>query len=161
MQWEHRETLVDELAGNLKSKGWRLATAESCTGGLIASELTNVSGSSDWFEGGVVAYSNSVKQSLLGVPGDVLARHGAVSREVVQAMARGVAERLGARCALAVSGIAGPTGGTPEKPVGTVWIGWSVNGEDSAERFLFDGGRLEVKRQSALAALAGLIARTG
>jgi nicotinamide-nucleotide amidase len=150
---------VTELAEKLKERGLTLATAESCTGGLIAFELTNVSGSSDWFVGGVVAYANSVKESLLGVPGETLVAHGAVSRETVLAMASGAARALGADCALAVSGIAGPAGGTPEKPVGTVWIGWSVEGRASAERFLFTGDRLAVKRASALAAVRGLADR--
>ncbi|MFZ5425645.1 MAG: CinA family protein [Thermodesulfobacteriota bacterium] len=150
---------VPELAEKLKERGLTLATAESCTGGLIACELTNVSGSSDWFVGGVVAYANSVKESLLGVPGETLVAHGAVSRETVLAMASGAARALGADCALAVSGIAGPAGGTPEKPVGTVWIGWSVEGRASAERFLFTGDRLAVKRASALAAVRGLADR--
>jgi len=156
MEREGIRQAVRELAEKLKERGLTLATAESCTGGLIACELTNVSGSSDWFVGGVVAYANSAKEGLLGVPRETLLAHGAVSRETVLAMAAGAAKRLGADCALAVSGIAGPTGGTPEKPVGTVWIGWSVEGSASAERFLFPGDRLAVKRASALAALKGL-----
>jgi len=147
---------VSRLAEVLKSRGWLLATAESCTGGLIACELTNLSGSSDWYLGGVVAYANRIKEDLLDVPAQVLLTYGAVSRETVLAMAGGVAKRFGAQCALAVSGVAGPTGGTPEKPVGTVWIGWAVHGELSAERFLFSGDRLAVKRQSALAAITGM-----
>lgn len=152
---------VESLAGLLTGRGLWLATAESCTGGLIACELTNVSGSSQWYAGGVVAYSNSVKESLLDVPGQALLSHGAVSREVVLAMAAGAAARLGVRCALAVSGVAGPTGGTPEKPVGTVWIGWCADGSLSAQHFLFAGDRLEVKRQSALEAIRGMAARLG
>lgn len=155
------EAAVRGLADKLTTRGLTLATAESCTGGLIACELTNVSGSSQWYVGGVVAYANTVKESLLGVPADALAVYGAVSREVALAMAAGAALRLGASCALAVSGVAGPTGGTPEKPVGTVWIAWSVAGQTDAERFQFGGDRLAVKRQSALAALDGLAARLG
>ena len=161
MEWERMEEYVHELAGKLTAHGWMLATAESCTGGLIACELTNVSGSSGWYLGGVVAYANSVKQTLLDVPAETLATHGAVSREVVLAMALGAARRLGAQCALSVSGVAGPTGGTPEKPVGTVWIGWAVNGAADAELFRFDGDRMAVKRQSALAAVRGMAARAG
>lgn len=161
MEWGRMEEYVHELAGTLTAHGWMLATAESCTGGLIACELTNVSGSSGWYLGGVVAYANSVKQALLDVPAETLAAHGAVSREVVLAMALGAARRLGAQCALSVSGVAGPTGGTPEKPVGTVWIGWAVNGAADAELFLFDGDRMAVKRQSALAAVRGMTARAG
>lgn len=159
MEWEGIGQAVSGLAGKLKARGLTLATAESCTGGLIACELTNVSGSSGWFVGGVVAYANSVKESSLGVPRETLVAHGAVSRETVLAMAAGTAKRLGTDCALAVSGIAGPTGGTPEKPVGTVWIGWSVEGRASAERFLFPGDRLAVKRAAALAAIKGLTER--
>lgn len=150
---------MTELAKELTSRGWWLATAESCTGGLVASELTNVSGSSDWYVGGVVAYANRIKQEMLGVDEDVLAYHGAVSRESVLAMVQGAADRLKTECAIAISGVAGPTGGTPEKPVGTVWIGWSVSGTATAEHFLFTGDRLDIKRQSALAAIKGMTAR--
>jgi len=156
MEWEGIGKAVLNLADRLKARGFTLATAESCTGGLIACELTNVSGSSDWYVGGVVAYANSVKESLLGVPHETLLTHGAVSRETVLAMASGAAKAIGADCALSVSGIAGPTGGTPEKPVGTVWIGWFASGRATAERFLFPGDRLEVKRATALAAMEGL-----
>jgi nicotinamide-nucleotide amidase len=156
MDWEHIERLIANLAAKLTARSWWLATAESCTGGLIASELTNISGSSDWYVGGVVAYSNSIKEELLGVPPPVITANGAVSREVVLAMAQGAAMRFKTQCSLAVSGVAGPTGGTPEKPVGTVWIGWSVNGVVTAELFHFSGDRLSVKRQSALAALSGM-----
>jgi nicotinamide-nucleotide amidase len=157
MDWEQIGSLVASLATKLTARGWWLSTAESCTGGLIASELTNVSGSSDWYVGGVVAYSNSIKESLLDVPTETLARFGAVSEEVVLSMAQGAAARFKTQCALAVSGIAGPTGGTPEKPVGTVWIGWAVDGNSSAKLFHFTGNRLSVKRQSVLAALTGMV----
>jgi nicotinamide-nucleotide amidase len=159
MEWDGPGQVVEELSARLKERAWFLATAESCTGGLIACELTNVSGSSEWYAGGVVAYANRIKEDLLGVPGPVLQRHGAVSQEVVLAMARGAAERFGTQCAVAVSGIAGPSGGTPDKPVGTVWIGWAVNGETFAERFLFQGDRLSVKRQSTMEALRGMTVR--
>lgn len=159
MQWEQMEEQVGRLAARLTARGWMLATAESCTGGLIACELTNVSGSSGWYQGGVVAYANSVKQALLDVPVETLTAHGAVSREVVLAMALGAARRLGAQCALSVSGVAGPTGGTPDKPVGTVWIGWAVDGAAQAELFRFEGDRLAVKRLSALAAVRGMAER--
>lgn len=161
MEWERMEGYVGQLAAKLTARGWMLATAESCTGGLIACELTNVSGSSGWYVGGVVAYANSVKQALLDVPAETLMANGAVSREVVLAMALGAARRLGAQCALSVSGVAGPTGGTPEKPVGTVWIGWAVNGVAEAELHHFSGDRLAVKRQTALAAVRGMAARAG
>lgn len=161
MDWDARTQHIDALAARLTTRGWLLATAESCTGGLIACELTNVSGSSGWYLGGVVAYANSVKQALLDVPAETLAACGAVSREVVLAMALGAAKRLGAQCSVSVSGVAGPTGGSPEKPVGTVWIGWAVNGVADAELHHFGGDRLAVKRRSALAAIRGMAARAG
>jgi len=151
--------LVTRLGTALTQRGWFLATAESCTGGLVACRLTDVSGSSAWYVGGVVAYANHIKEKILEVPGDVLSQYGAVSEETALAMARGAARRFGAQCSLAISGVAGPLGGSPEKPVGTVWIGWSVDGHSSAERFLFKGDRLSVKDQSARAALQGLLAR--
>ncbi|MFP5238746.1 MAG: CinA family protein [Acidobacteriota bacterium] len=151
--------MIEWLAGQLLDRGWSLVTAESCTGGLIGSELTNLSGSSEWYLGGVIAYSNALKTSLLGVDEATLAEHGAVSRETVLAMAAGAASRLGAQCAVAVSGIAGPTGGTEEKPVGTVWVAWVTPDTRDAEQFLFDGDRIDIKRQSALAAIAGFSSR--
>lgn len=156
MRWELRTELVEWLAGKLTQRGWSLVTAESCTGGLVGSELTNVSGSSQWYLGGVVAYSNALKQNLLGVPADVLEANGAVSRETVEAMARGAAQRLGADCAVAISGVAGPTGGTEEKPVGTVWIAWVTPEKLESQLFQFSGDRLEIKRLSALSAIDGL-----
>ena len=150
------EAVVVELAKKLKARGWWLATAESCTGGLIGHTLTSLAGSSEWYVGGVVAYANRVKQELLGVPATDLEQHGAVSREVVEAMAVGAARVFGVEAAIAVSGVAGPGGGTPEKPVGTVWIGVKAGTVLRAERFRFAGGRAEVKAQSARAALAAL-----
>jgi len=151
--------LVTRLGTALTKRHWLLATAESCTGGLVACRLTDVSGSSAWYVGGVVAYANHIKEKILDVPGDVLSQHGAVSEETVLAMAAGAARRFSAQCSLAISGVAGPLGGSPEKPVGTVWIGWSVDGHASAERFFFQGDRISVKDQSAKAALEGLLAR--
>jgi len=159
MEWDHIGSAVTNLAAALTTRGWRLATAESCTGGLVACELTNVSGSSDWYVGGVVAYANRIKQELLGVDESILTSRGAVSCETVLAMAQGAATRLKTECAIAISGVAGPTGGTPEKPVGTVWIGWFVNGSATAAHFLFAGDRLCVRRQSALAAIKEMTAR--
>jgi len=147
------------LGRALTARGWRLATAESCTGGLVGHLATSVSGSSDWYLGGVVAYVNAVKERLLGVPDGVLAAHGAVSRETVRAMAAGARERLGAEMAVALSGVAGPTGGTPETPVGTVWIAWSWPGGEEQELFRFAGDRAGVKAQAANAALRGALAR--
>ncbi len=154
-------TLSAALGQTLLERGLTLATAESCTGGLIGCSLTDVPGSSRWYLGGVVAYANSVKQALLDVPEEELLRHGAVSRQVALSMARGAAARLGASCAVAVSGIAGPDGGTPDKPVGTVWVAWRLPEGVDAQIFHFQGDRLAVKRQSAAAAILGLTSRLG
>ncbi len=154
------ETTLLELGRTLLARGWRLASAESCTGGLIGHMATSVSGSSDWFAGGVVAYGIEIKERLLGVPAGVLAAHGAVSRETVRAMAAGARTLLGTEVAVAASGVAGPTGGTPETPVGTVWLGWSWPGGERQECFLFAGDRGEVKRQAAEAALLGVLSAT-
>lgn len=159
MDAQRTRKAVAALAGLLTARGWRLATAESCTGGLVAAALTDLSGSSAWYEGGVVAYANAVKEAFLDVPTELLAAHGAVSREVALAMASGAARRFGARCALSISGVAGPTGGTPDKPVGTVWLGWSVDGAADAKLHLFPGDRQAVRALAALAALEGLAAR--
>lgn len=149
-------TLVEQLGAALRSRGWTLGTAESCTGGLIADTLTNVSGSSDWFAGAVVAYANEVKTGLLHVPQEVLAAHGAVSEPVVLAMARGLRELLGVDAAVAVSGIAGPTGGSEDKPVGTVWMAWSAGETERAVVHHFSGNRLAVKAATAREAVQGL-----
>ena len=159
---ETRDQLLDKVAGigkRLVARGYTLAAAESCTGGLISSVLTDVPGSSDWFTGAVVAYANTVKQEQLGVPAKVLGEHGAVSRETVEAMARGVCALLGTDVGVAVSGIAGPTGGTPDKPVGTVWMAWCFQGEVFSERNLFSGDRDQVKQQTLARALDGLAER--
>lgn len=149
---------VAEVGEMLLLEGDTLATAESCTGGLIASTLTDVSGSSDWFNGSVVAYSNSVKHHLLGVPEELLAKHGAVSEEVVRHMATGVQKTIGANISVAVSGIAGPGGGTPDKPVGTVWIAWCINGNVVRTKLNhFEGSRDDVKSQTVLHAVNGLL----
>lgn len=124
------ETEIKQLAAEiieiLRSKGYTFATAESCTGGAIASAVTRVPGCSDVMLGGVVAYHNNVKQAMLGVSDDALCKYGAVSEAVVREMVCGVSQRLGADCAVATSGIAGPGGGTPDKPVGTVWVAVKV-----------------------------------
>jgi PncC family amidohydrolase len=148
------EIVVGQL---LKEKGLNLATAESCTGGLIADRITNVPGSSDYFRGGIVAYAYEAKVALLGVSWDTLRTYGAVSKETVIEMARGVRIALGADLALSVSGIAGPGGGLPDKPVGTTWIGLSTTDGDWARRFIWDGDRLENKALSADAAFQFLI----
>lgn len=120
------EDLIGRLSGLLTRTGYRMATAESCTGGMIAALCTDAAGSSDWFTGGVVAYANEIKEDLLGVPGVVIAEFGAVSGEVVRHMALGVLHIMGAQAAVAVSGVAGPGGGTESKPVGTVWSAVAV-----------------------------------
>lgn len=153
------EQTILSLGSALKARGLMLATAESCTGGLVAGALTAVSGSSDWFRGGVVAYSNGVKAKLLSVPEEALMAHGAVSEAVVLAMARGALDALDAQVAVAVSGVAGPTGGTAEKPVGTVWIAWAWPGGEQAERYLFPGDRETVRRVTVEQAIKGLAAR--
>lgn len=157
---ERLSSFASEAARRVHDQGWLLATAESCTGGLLAHALTNMDGSSAWFHGGVVCYSNGLKTGLLGVDPAILAEHGAVSEAAVLAMAQG-ALRLpgmpeGRGVGVAVSGIAGPTGGTREKPVGTVWMAWAWPGGLRAEKFLFRGSRLAVKSQSAAGALFGL-----
>jgi nicotinamide-nucleotide amidase len=137
----------------LAARGWRLATAESCTGGWIAKALTDVPGSSRWLEGGVVSYSNAAKIELLGVPAGVLASEGAVSEATVRAMAEGARTRFGVDLAVAVSGIAGPDGGSAGKRVGTVWLAWAAPGDTTAERRVFDGDRSAVRGQSVALAL--------
>ena len=141
----------------LHARGATIATAESCTGGLIGSLLTDVPGSSDYVLGGVIAYADAVKQGLLGVRAETLDALGAVSQEVALQMARGARRLLGADYALAVTGIAGPTGGTPGKPVGLVYIALVGPGVERCERHVWDGGRLENKLYSARRALRMLI----
>ncbi len=136
-----------------RRRSWTLATAESCTGGLVAARLTDVAGASDVFLGGVVAYANEVKSCALGVPEAVLATHGAVSAETAAAMARGVRERLGADVGIAVTGVAGPGGGTPEKPVGLVFFHASCPGGELASRFELPGAREWIRTRGAVAAL--------
>ncbi len=156
------ETLSEEqpealLGPLLLERGWRLAVAESCTGGLLGHRLTNIPGSSAYFVGGIIAYANEAKMRLLGVSEGVLLRHGAVSEPVVRQMAEGARKALGAEVALAVSGIAGPGGGTPEKPVGTVWVGLSTPEGTWARRHLWPHDRLGNKKASAQAALTWLV----
>lgn len=140
----------------LRGRGWRLAVAESCTGGLLGHLITDVAGSSDYFVGGVIAYSNEAKMALLGVRPETLAQHGAVSEATAVEMATGVRRLFGAEVALAVTGIAGPGGGTPDKPVGLVFVALdAVNGQ-VCRRFVWDGDRPGNKAQSARAALAML-----
>ena len=134
-----------------------LATAESCTGGMIAAACTDLAGSSVWFERGFVTYSNEAKTELLGVDASLIATQGAVSQAVVEAMVAGAVARSKAQVSVAVTGVAGPGGGTPEKPVGTVWFGWSVDGQIRSERRQFDGGRAEVRAATVQHALQTLV----
>jgi nicotinamide-nucleotide amidase len=150
--------LVVALAGLLQKKGWMLSTAESCTGGLIGAACTELAGSSVWFERGFITYSNEAKTELLGVDATVIAANGAVSEPVARAMATGaIAHSPPSRVALAVTGVAGPTGGTPDKPVGTVWFGWSVDGAVRTERRRFDGDRATVRAATVHHALKTLV----
>lgn len=156
---EKIEELVTLLADRLRQRGESMATAESCTGGLIAAACTELSGSSDWFDRGFVTYSNTAKTEMLGVPATLLAQHGAVSAEVAAAMADGARTRAGVAHAVAVTGVAGPTGGSPGKPVGTVWFGWATPSGVSTERCHFDGDRAQVRLATVRHALAGLVHR--
>lgn len=149
--------LVLRLAELLQQKGWMMATAESCTGGLIAGACTDLSGSSNWFERGFVTYSNEAKSEMLGVDAALIEAHGAVSEPVARAMAEGAIARSRARASVAVTGVAGPTGGSPEKPVGTVWFGWSVDGRVRTERRRFDGDRATVRAATVHCALMTLV----
>lgn len=148
------ESLEILVGGLLRRRGLRLAVAESCTGGLVSHLVTNVAGASSYFVGGVTAYANQAKMRLLGVKWETLENYGAVSAETVTEMARGVRTALEADIGISTSGIAGPGGGTPGKPVGTVWIGLSTPETETAWHYLWSGDRLAVKEQSAQAALA-------
>jgi len=149
--------LVDDVAAALLARGWMLATAESCTGGLIAGACTDLAGSSNWFERGFVSYSNAAKTELLGVDPDLIVRHGAVSEPVARAMAQGALQHSKAQCALAVTGIAGPGGGSADKPVGTVWFAWATPDGVHSEMQRFDGDRAQVRSATVQHSLAVLL----
>lgn len=150
--------LAERLARVLLARGFKLAAAESCTGGWIAKCLTDIPGSSDWFERGFVTYSNSAKQDSLGVSAETLSLHGAVSEQTVREMAAGVLRHSQAQVALAVSGVAGPAGGSADKPVGTVWFGWAWPDRSvTAQCCHFDGDREAVRRAAVATALKGLL----
>jgi nicotinamide-nucleotide amidase len=150
------EPAVRALAEALRARAWKIATAESCTGGLIAAACTSVAGSSDWFERGFVTYSNAAKVDMLGVDAGLIAAHGAVSAAVAAAMAEGALARSQADLAVAVTGIAGPNGATPGKPVGTVWLAFAVAGRPvHCERLQLDGDRSAVRERTVARALAG------
>jgi len=149
---------LNALAQGLRERGWRLATAESCTGGLIAAACTSLAGSSDWFERGFVTYSNEAKMQMLGVDASLIAQHGAVSREVACAMAQGALRHSPAEVAVAVTGIAGPGGAVPGKPVGTVWLATAVQGH-APEPWLrhLPGDRTAVREATVVEAIHRLI----
>lgn len=168
---------VEALGDALRARGWRLATAESCTGGLLAGTCTAPAGASDWFAAGFVSYANDAKTGLLGVPAPLIARHGAVSAEVADAMARGALAHADVQLALSVTGIAGPGGGSAAKPVGTVWLGlaWAHPREtqeglpaggdaplvgSTTERLQLDGDRAAIRAQTVAVALQRLVAAT-
>lgn len=151
--------LVPQLAAALLARAWALASAESCTGGLIAAACTDWAGSSQWFERGYVCYSNAAKHDMLGVPLELIAAHGAVSEAVVRAMAQGACTRSGAQVSVAVSGIAGPSGASAQKPVGTVWLAWCVSAQADAQCLHFSGDRHAVRQASTVHALRGLVQR--
>ena len=150
--------LAQQVGAALKARGLKLVTAESCTGGWVSMALTAVAGSSDWFERGYVTYSDAAKRADLGVAEETLRRHGAVSEETAREMAAGALKR-GGQVALAITGIAGPTGGSADKPVGTVSFAWAHGSKISSETRRFDGDRESVRRQSVLHALKGLLQR--
>jgi nicotinamide-nucleotide amidase len=150
--------LAVEVARLLTEQGLTMATAESCTGGGIGATLTDLAGSSQWFSGGVISYSNSAKAALLEVPAALIESYGAVSAEVVEAMAQGGCRALRADICVAVSGVAGPSGGSKDKPVGTVWIAWAqTSGAVSSRLYSLDGDRSRVRKSTINEALKGLI----
>lgn len=153
--------LAQELGRALSRRGWTVTAAESCTGGWLCKLITDVAGSSGWFERGFVTYSNDAKRELLGVGADTLAEDGAVSEAAVRQMAAGALQRSAADLAVAVSGIAGPGGGSAEKPVGTVWLAWArQGGEAVAAHGVFSGDREAVRRAALRKALSGLLEMT-
>lgn len=151
-------SLAQRLGEALGARGAKLTTAESCTGGWIATTVTHVPGSSGWFDRGFIVYSNAAKRAALGVSAQTLLAQGAVSEQTVREMVEGALRESGAQFAVAVSGVAGPAGGSVEKPVGTVWIGWGgPEGARQARCFRFQGNREAVRRGAVAAALAGLV----
>ena len=153
----NRPELVAALADALRGRQWRLAAAESCTGGMIAAACTDLAGSSDWFERGFVTYSNEAKTAMLGVPADLIAAHGAVSVEVARAMAQNALQHAPVQLTVAVTGIAGPGGAVPGKPVGTVWLAWATAAGVHAERLQLTGDRAAVRAATVQAALQRLL----
>jgi len=150
------QALTRQLAGLLLAKGHMMATAESCTGGMIAAACTDLAGSSAWFERGFVTYSNEAKTELLGVPAALITEHGAVSEPVARAMAEGALRHARAHIAVAVTGVAGPGGGSTDKPVGSVWFGWATPAGVKTQLRHFDGDRQQVRLATVRHALQGL-----
>ncbi len=156
------ESLAGELGAALLARQWLLVTAESCTGGWIAEAVTMIAGSSAWYERGFVTYSDEAKQAMLDVPGTIIAAHGAVSDETAAAMARGALAHSRAHIAVSVTGVAGPTGGSAAKPVGTVWFGLACRGQEVATHHqLFVGDRTSIRRQAVAFALRRLVQIAG
>ena len=149
--------LAAQVGRRLKEKGLFLATAESCTGGGVAQAITEIAGSSEWFERGFVTYSDDAKTDMLDIPAALIAQHGAVSEEIAEAMAEGALANSNADVTVSVTGIAGPGGAVPGKPVGTVCFGWSKHGVSRTERLVFDGDRQAVRSQTVVHALQGLL----
>ena len=149
---------VAALADALRAKDWLLATAESCTGGLVAAACTDLAGSSQWFDRGFVTYSNAAKTEMLGVDAHLIEAHGAVSEAVARAMAQGAVAHSNAHASLAITGIAGPGGGTALKPVGLVWFGWAIGDAVWAEHRIFEGSRAQVRAAAQAHALNRLLA---
>jgi PncC family amidohydrolase len=149
--------LVNKVSDELKKRKVTIATAESCTGGLLSHTLTNISGSSEYFDCGVISYSNTAKTQLLGVPQQLLQHYGAVSKEVAAAMAQGIRQKAKVDYALSTTGIAGPTGGTKEKPVGLVYIGIATRDTVIVKQYLFSGDRLSNKDNACTTALELLL----
>lgn len=149
--------LAQSLGDTLLAKGWYITCAESCTGGGIGFAITSTAGSSSWFNKGFITYSNQVKQDMLGVAESTIIEHGAVSAKTVEEMANGAAKMASAKVAISVSGIAGPDGGTPNKPVGTVWFGFYVNGQTMSKKQQFNGNREAVRIKAIEFALSNII----
>jgi len=150
--------LTKTLAQILLSRNWTVSLAESCTGGLVCATLTELAGSSEWFERGYITYSNEAKTECLGVPAQLIESHGAVSEEVAKAMAEGARINSRSNTAISITGVAGPSGGSVEKPVGTVCFGWATENQTLTKTMHFDGDRQKIRQQAAEFALTELIA---
>jgi len=151
------EALENQVGEALRKRGWKLSAAESCTGGLLGHRITNVAGSSDYYSGSITAYANDAKERILGVDPATLERHGAVSAETAREMARGIRKALGTEVGISITGIAGPGGATPEKPVGLVWFGLSTPAGEWTWKCTFQGSREQIKASSAQEALRRLV----